>query len=84
MEFSQNNKVSFTTIPVGNQGHVRVINGIISESDLKLSELVEMCTKKYPDMEKTSPQSDMMKVYELRFDEAEVVLGMNQRSKIIL
>lgn len=84
LEFSQNNTVAFKTIPVGTQGHVRVTSGKVKESELKLSELLAMYVTKYPGIEKTYPKGDMMRVYEIHFEEAEVVMGMNQRSKLVL
>lgn len=83
-EFAQNNKVSFTTIPAGPQGHVRVFNGTINESTLKLPELLEMYAKKYPGINKDFPNGDMMRVYEIHFNEAEVVLGIDKRSRVTL
>ena len=82
-EFLLNNKVSFTTVPVGTHEHIRVNNGIVKESDLKLSELMEMYATKYPGIEKI-PQGDMIGVYEIHFSEAEVTLGVTQRSKVTL
>lgn len=82
-EFAQNDKVSFTTAPVGAHEHVRVFNGIVKESDMKLSELMELYAKKYPGSEKI-PQSDMVGVYEIHFDEAQVIMGVNQVGKVAL
>lgn len=81
-EFVQNNKVSFTTIPVGSNQHVRVTGGVVKESSMKLSELAELYSKKYPGP--PTPQSDMVAVYEVQFSEAEVTLGINQRGMIKL
>jgi len=84
LEFSQNNTVSFTTVPVGTHEHARVANGIVKESELKLSELLDRYIPKYPGIEKVFQMSDMMGVYEINFEEADVIMGMNQHNKVVL
>lgn len=83
LEFLQNNKVAFTTIPTGTSEHVRVNNGIIQKSSLTVYDLKDEFIKKLPDYEVTIAQAgDMLDVYEIHFKEAYVTLGIGKQSKV--
>lgn len=85
LEFSQNNKVGFTTVPVGTIEHTRVTNATVQKSDLKMAELKDVFIKKYPGFEMVLAQGeDKMEIYEIHFKEAEVTLGFNQHDKVTL
>lgn len=47
-EFKQNNRVAFTTIPLSENQHVRVMNAIVKKSDLTIYDLSEFLLKKIP------------------------------------
>jgi uncharacterized pyridoxamine 5'-phosphate oxidase family protein len=85
LEFSQNNKVGFTTVPVGTIEHTRVTNAIVKKSDLNMAELKDALIKKYPGFEMVFAQGeDKMEIYEIHFKEADVILGFNQHGKVTL
>ncbi|MBL4934204.1 pyridoxamine 5'-phosphate oxidase family protein [Clostridium sp. YIM B02515] len=85
LEFSNNNKTSFTTVPVDSSEHVRVINALVQKSNLTIYDLKEEFVKKHPDYEVTISQAGhMLEVYELHFKEANVILGIKQAAKITL
>jgi uncharacterized pyridoxamine 5'-phosphate oxidase family protein len=85
LEFSANNKVAFTTVPVNSSEHVRVNNATVLKSNLTIYDLKEEFIKKLPDYEVTIAQAGhMLEVYEIHFKEANVILGIKQSSKITL
>ena len=85
LEFLQNNKVAFTTVPVGISEHVRVTNATVQKSSLTIYDLKDEFIKKLPDYETTIAQAGhMLDVYEIRFTEANVILGINKQGKITL
>lgn len=85
LEFSQNNTVAFTTIPVGTSEHIRVANGIVQKSDSTVYDLKELFIKKLPSYETTIEQAGhMLDVYEVHFKEADVILDIGKQSKVTL
>jgi uncharacterized pyridoxamine 5'-phosphate oxidase family protein len=85
LEFSNNDKTAFTTVPVNSSEHVRVINASVQKSNLTIYDLKEEFVKKHPDYEVTIAQAgQMLEVYELHFKEANVILGIKQATKISL
>ena len=85
LEFSQNNRVAFTTIPVGTSEHIRVINGIIQKSDLTIYDLKDEFIKKLPSYEITIEQAGhMLDIYEVHFKKADVILDIGKQSKVTL
>ena len=85
VEFSQNNKVAFTTIPDGRVGIVRVKNAIIQKSTLTVHDIKDGITKKYPGFADTVANAGtMMEVYEIHFNEAEVTVGYGNVGKVTL
>lgn len=85
VEFSQNNVVAFTTIPVSDQSseHVRVRNAIVKKSDLTIYDLKDGFIKKLPNYEMLIDQAgDMLKLYEIHFKEANVTLDIKQAGKV--
>lgn len=85
VEFSQNNVVAFTTIPVSDQSseHVRVRNAIVKKSDLTIYDLKDGFIKKLPNYEMLIDQAgDMLELYEIHFKEANVTLDIKQAGKV--
>lgn len=83
LEFSQNNKAAFTTVPVGTVEHVRVANATIQKSNLTIYDLKEAFIKKIPSYEVIIAQiGHMLDVYEIHFREASVTLSVNQAGKV--
>lgn len=85
LEFLQNNKVAFTTIPVGSSEHIRVSNGIVQKSNLTIYDLKDAFIKKLPSYEMTISQAGhMLDVYEIHFKEANVIMGFSEHGKVTL
>lgn len=88
IEFSQNNKVAFTTVPKTpdeNSEHIRVSTATINKSSLSIYDLKEEFIKKLPSYEMIINQAgDMLDVYEIHFKEANVILEVRQSGKINL
>lgn len=84
-EFLQNNKVAFTTIPVGSSEFVRVTNATVQKSDLTVYDLKDGFIKKFPGYEATIAQAGaMLDIYEIHFKEANVTLGLGKQGKVSL
>jgi uncharacterized pyridoxamine 5'-phosphate oxidase family protein len=85
VEFSQNNVVAFTTIPVSDQSseHVRVRNATVKKSDLTIYDLKDGFIRKLPNYEMLIAKAgDMLELYEIHFKEANVTLDINQAGKV--
>jgi uncharacterized pyridoxamine 5'-phosphate oxidase family protein len=88
IEFSQNNKVAFTTIPTmptENSEHVRVTNATVKKSDLTIYDLKDEFIKKLPSYEMLIAQAgDMLDIYEIHFNEASIIIAPGKSGKITL
>ncbi|MCG8156609.1 pyridoxamine 5'-phosphate oxidase family protein [Brenneria goodwinii] len=74
-EFKQNNRVAFTTIPLSENQHVRVMNAIVKKSDLTIYDLSEFLLKKNPGYQKIIDHAgDEIELYEIHFSQARVTL----------
>jgi uncharacterized pyridoxamine 5'-phosphate oxidase family protein len=83
-EFSKNNKVAFTTIPVGGDV-VRVLDATIQKSQLSVTDIKDQFINKYPVFQAIYDSAGaMMSVYEIHFKEADVILGIMNRERISL
>lgn len=83
-EFAKNNKVAFTTIPVGPDA-VRVTNASIQKSELTVHDLKDNFIRKFPGFQATYDYAGpMMDIYEIHFNEAFVIIGFNNTDKISL
>lgn len=83
--FLNNNKVAFTTIPVGSSEFVRVTGATIEKSALSIYDLKEGFIKKFPDYAVTIERAGaMLEIYEIHFTEAHVTLGMGTQGNIKL
>lgn len=85
LELLQNNIVAFTTIPVSNESseHVRVKNAIVKKSDLTIYDLKNGFIKKLPSYKEIIEKSgDMLDVYEISFNEADVILDLGKGGKV--
>lgn len=82
-EFEQNPNVSFTTIPVETQNHVRVHYGHVKKSEQTIFEVADQWIAKIPSYEENIQQAGaMLELYEIHFSEAIVILGMKSRETI--
>lgn len=87
LEFSHNNIVAFTTVPVSVEGseHVRVQNATIRKSDLTVYDLKDEFIRKLPSYEVIIAQAgEMLDVYEITFTEAAVILDLDKGGKVEL
>lgn len=85
LEFSQNNIVSFTTIPVLEESseHIRVKNATIRKSDLTIYDLKDEFVKKQSSYEEIIAQArEKLDVYEIHFNEATVILDLGKSGKL--
>ncbi len=84
-EFAQNRNVAFTTIPSGNDGHVRVANATVQKSDSTIYDFQEAFIKKDPAYEMIITQAgDQLELYEIHFNRALVTLDMDQIEMVSL
>lgn len=81
-EFLQSNLVSFTTVPIGTSEHIRV-NGNLQKSELTIYDLKDAFIKKLPSYEITIEKAGhVLDLYEIHFNEASVILDINDSGKI--
>lgn len=82
-EFTENNKVSFTTIPSTQNQHVRVQNGHVEKSKQTIFDLKDGFIAKSPDFENTLQQVGVhLDLYEIHFNEANIILNFNENEII--
>lgn len=85
IEFQQNSKVAFSTIPSTGNAHVRVKNAIVQKSEQTIYDLRDAFVQKIPEYEMTIKQAGKYLVlYELNFEEADVTVDMKNRDSITL
>lgn len=85
VEFSQNEKVSFTTIPGETNGVVRVCNARVQKSKKTVDEIKDGIINKAPGFANMVANSrSMMEIYEIHFSEAVDTVGNVNTSKITL
>lgn len=85
-EMSVNSKISFTTIAGdGDNKHVRVLEGKAKRSAYSLKDIADQLIKKFPFYAGIIDNSaEHMAVFELSFDTAVVVSGMEIREEIVI
>ncbi len=84
-DFAENNIVSFTTIPVSGNDHVRATGAIVQKSSSTVFELKDAFIKKVPDYEEVIKMAgDQLVAYEIHFKDASISLGMNETGCISL
>ncbi len=75
-EFSKNTKVAFTTIPQTGNAHIRVVDATVESSNMDILELrVKFNLKIIPFWESEHVKTDMLQVYEIHFNVAQVVVN---------
>lgn len=87
LEFSQNNKVAFTTVPLSAESseHVRVKTATVKKSDFTIYDLKDEFIKKLPSYEEVIAQAgEMLDIYEISFNEAAVILDLGRGGKVTL
>ncbi|MPM59530.1 hypothetical protein SDC9_106374 [bioreactor metagenome] len=85
VEFAQNNRVAFTTIPTGNVEQVRVCNATVNKSKLTVYDLKEAFCSKYPDYEGLiSKAGNILEVFEIHFKEANVIIDLGISGRVHL
>ncbi|MCP4138629.1 MAG: pyridoxamine 5'-phosphate oxidase family protein [bacterium] len=82
-EFSQNNRVAFTTVPIGNNEQVRVNTATVQKSVFTIYDFKDAFSKKIPDYEMTIEQvGKQLDLYEIHFENASVTLDMTQSGTV--
>lgn len=85
MEFLQNDKVAFTTVPAAPGGVVRVADATIRKSGLTVEDIKAGIIKKYPGFEATAKNvGHMFDVYEIHFNEAVVTADPSNVGRVTL
>ncbi len=85
MEFSENNRVAFTTIPSGGNEHVRVRNATVRKSDRSIYDLQNAFIGKIPEYAVTIQQAgSKLDLYEVHFKEASVTLDYTRSGNVTL
>lgn len=85
VEFGQNERVAFTTIPRIGEEHVRVTAGEVKKSGLTIFDLKEAFIKKAPDYAMIIEQAGpMLELYEIYFDEAKVTIDYTNSGMVNL
>ncbi|WP_068497826.1 pyridoxamine 5'-phosphate oxidase family protein [Paenibacillus kribbensis] len=85
LEFVQNDKVAFTTIPEEGIQVVRVQQAVVRKSELSVAELKDGFARNIPNFEESlGPVIPILELYELHFSEALVTLSHHQTEKIEL
>ena len=76
VEFEQNNKVAFTTIPIEGVKHVKA-KGIIRKSQKSVQDLKNKFIEKIPEVKKNIDEGEnFMELYEVSFTKATVTIGV--------
>ena len=76
VEFEQNNKVAFTTIPIEGVKHVKA-TGIIRKSQKSVQDLKNKFIEKIPEIKKNFDEGEnFMVLYEVSFTKATVTIGV--------
>ncbi|MBL4933523.1 pyridoxamine 5'-phosphate oxidase family protein [Clostridium paridis] len=84
-ELEENNKVSFTTIPDGTSEVIRVADAIVSKCEGDIDKIKSIIIKRFPEQEALiSNSGHILDFYEIKFNEANVILGPNKTGKVIL
>lgn len=84
-ELEGNNKVSFTTIPDETREVIRVADATVNKCEGNLDKIKSIITKKFPEQEgMISNSGHILDFYEIRFNEANVILGPNKTGKVTL
>ncbi|MCB5951057.1 pyridoxamine 5'-phosphate oxidase family protein [Enterococcus sp. BWT-B8] len=85
-EMSVNSKISFTTIVgEGDDAHVRVLEGRAKRSERSLKDIADPLIKKFPFYAEIIDNSaEHIVVFELSFNKAVVISGMEIREEIVI
>ncbi len=84
-EFSQNKRVSFTTVPVQNNEHVRVSDADVHESEFSVFDFKKEFADKIPDYELIIDHAgDQLILFEIHIKKASVTLDIDKSEVITL
>ena len=82
VEFEQNNKVAFTTIPIEGVKHVKA-KGIIRKSQKSVQDLKNKFIEKIPEIKKNFDEGEnFMVLYEVSFTKATVTIGVKNTTEL--
>lgn len=82
VEFEQNNKVAFTTIPIEGVKHVKA-KGIIRKSQKSVQDLKNKFIEKIPEIKKHFDEGEnFMVLYEVSFTKATVTLDVKNTTEL--
>lgn len=85
VELEDNNKVSFTTIPNGTSEVIRVADAAVNKCEGDIDRIKSIIIKRFPEQEgMISNSGHILDFYEIRFNEANVILGPNRTGKVTL
>ena len=82
VEFEQNNKVAFTTIPIDGLKHIKA-KGIIRKSQKSVQDLKNKFIEKIPEVKKNIDEGEnFMALYEVSFTKATVTLDVKNTTEL--
>ncbi|MDD7795344.1 pyridoxamine 5'-phosphate oxidase family protein [Clostridium sp. 'White wine YQ'] len=85
IELEKNKKVSFTTIPDGTSEVIRVADATVNKCEGDVDKIKSIIIKKFPEQEGLiSSSGHILDFYEIKFNEANVILGPNKTGKVTL
>lgn len=85
VEFNENSRVAFTTMPKRGEEHVRVTEGEVKKSALTIFDLKEHFIKKVPDYAMIVEQAGpMLELFEIHFTQARVTIDYTNSGDITL
>ncbi len=85
IEFAQNERVSFTTIPNENVGNIRVSSATVKKSNLTIYQLEDEFVSRVPEYKEIIEfGAERLVIYEVHFSKATVVLDYNNISELAL
>lgn len=84
IEFAQNNRVAFTTMPHEGNEHVRVKNATVQKSQETVYDMKEGFVRKIPEYKETIEQvGAYLVLFEIHFKEAQVTVDFEQSGTIV-
>lgn len=79
VEFAENNKLAFITLPSEKGEFVRATKGIVQKSELTIYDLKDAFIRRMPSFKTRIEQSGhLLDVYEIHFKEAGITLGFGK------
>ncbi|MDR1163910.1 MAG: pyridoxamine 5'-phosphate oxidase family protein [Candidatus Accumulibacter sp.] len=84
VEFAQNRRVAFTSIPHGGIAHVRSVQAVVEKSAYSLKDVERLFVSTIPDYAETiAAIGDTLDVFEIHVREATIVTGYEKPDSIV-